>query len=759
MSSPTGNRRRRDALVAFALLLGASVLYWKLRILDTGVDPTMGLGPVDLYIAHVPMSEYGFATLRDGRVPLWNPYQFCGEPFLAIPYTGLFYPLHLVALVVPVVVSVELLLVIHMLLAGLGAWALARHFGIGALGALATAVTFMWSGWMILNTLSHSLFEAMSWMPVIVLLLDRVLAGVPLAGVALALGLAAQLLLGAAEITLHTLYVGGVFVVCRLVALGWTGQWRVAVRRSAVLLAGIAAAMLLAAPQLFLSAELTRQSTRQPLTLAQTLYPFGYIPAPTFLRFGLETGAAVTVGVVPIFALALAFGSRRHRLLWVGAVVAAVLAAALVFGGTLYRLYFALPIANLFRRPMKFLDIYGLAQALLVGVAIDQLGSWTAAARGRLWRHPAWLGALAMAAAGIAWLGTLGVTNWWLVAALALLMAFGTVSRPAVRRALLGGLVLLQAANLFVGTSNRFVRPIRRPEIYRTHQDLLDLLKARAGLARIYISPDLWALPGVTAKQGLLNRMYVLTDYESLVVGRYAEFFDYITERRDFAPFDGGFYLTPTSRLRPLELTGTRYFLVARGEPADELLSGTPGEYVLRHESGAVRVFEKRHVLPRAWVVPRLRAVGSRLAEMNALAAPDFDPRAEAVVETLEGDPGVPGATDGAEAEITTYEPERVVVRVRTPAPGFLVLSDLAYPGWHAAADGQELPIHQVDFLFRAVRVEAGESEVRFEYRPTSWRVALWVTGATAAGIALRIAWSLARRERRSGAPSHQKSA
>jgi hypothetical protein len=754
VSSPTASSRLREALVALALLLGASVLYWKLRILDTGVDPTMGLASVDMYIAHVPMSEYGFATLRSGRVPLWNPYQFCGEPFLAIPYTGLFYPLHQVALVLPVVVSLELLFVLHMLLGGFGAWALARHFGIGTLGAFATAVTFMWSGWMILNNLSQSLFEAMTWMPVIVLLLDRVLTGAPLAGVALALGLAAQLLLGAAEITVHTLYVGGVFVLCRLLAMIWAGEWRAAVRRSGVVLGGIGGALLLAAPQLFPSAELTRQSTRQPLTLTQTLYPFGYIPPTTFLRFGLETGAAVTVGVIPIFALALVLGSRRYPVLWVGAVVAAVLAAILVFGGTLYRLYFALPLANLFRRPMKFLDIYGFAQALLVGAAIERLESWTGADRGRLWRHPAWLGALALAVAALAWLGTLRETNWWLVAALALLVAFGVTRRPAARRALVGGLVLLQAANLFLNTSNQSVRPIRRPEVYRANQDLLDTLKASAGYARIYISPTLWAFPDVTPKQGLLNRMYVLSDYESLVVGRYAEFFDYLTLRRDYAPFDGAFHLTPTSRLRPLELTGTRYFLVGRGEPADTLLSASPDEYVLRHESEALRVFEKRRVLPRAWVVPRLRAVGSRRAVMGGLNAPDFDPRAEALVEAPEADAGVPGATDGAEAQITTYEPERVIVRVQTPGPGFLVLSDLAYPGWHAEVGGRERPIHLVDFLFRAVPVDAGESEVRFEYRPASWRAALWVTGVTATAIALRIAWSLARRGRRPSSSS-----
>src|SRR5207249_3725742 len=105
---------RFEPLFAAMLLLLLAGVFWKFRIYDSGVNPAIEIGPVDLYIEHIPTAEYGFAALRGGRIPLWNPYQFCGEPFVAVSYTALFYPPHLITLFVDVLKSVEILSVLHM---------------------------------------------------------------------------------------------------------------------------------------------------------------------------------------------------------------------------------------------------------------------------------------------------------------------------------------------------------------------------------------------------------------------------------------------------------------------------------------------------------------------------------------------------------------------------------------------------------------------------------------------------------------------
>jgi uncharacterized membrane protein YfhO len=81
--------------------------------------------------------------------------------------------------------------------------------------------------------------------------------------------------------------------------------------------------------------------------------------------------------------------------------------------------------------------------------------------------------------------------------------------------------------------------------------------------------------------------------------------------------------------------------------------------------------------------------------------------------------------------EVIAYRPERVKLRVEMGAPGFVVLSDVYYPGWSAAVDGREVKILRADHAFRAVWLDEGRHELSFMYRPFSVRVGLWTTMAT----------------------------
>jgi hypothetical protein len=63
----------------------------------------------------------------------------------------------------------------------------------------------------------------------------------------------------------------------------------------------------------------------------------------------------------------------------------------------------------------------------------------------------------------------------------------------------------------------------------------------------------------------------------------------------------------------------------------------------------------------------------------------------------------------------------RQVFRVAADAPGWLVLSDVWYPGWRAYVDGVSVSIYRANYLFRAVQLSAGTHEVEIVYRPTSF--------------------------------------
>jgi hypothetical protein len=254
-------------------------------------------------------------------------------------------------------------------------------------------------------------------------------------------------------------------------------------------------------------------------------------------------------------------------------------------------------------------------------------------------------------------------------------------------------------------------------------------------------------VPGLSLKQGMLNGVGVSNDYEPLALARYAEYFGAVSRwRSPDGLFNGRYRLVGDTTWRLLDLTGTRFYVVRRIEEAairmSQLSPGPEGGGFRKIADGEIQIFERAAALPRAWWVPRERDVASGVAALAALRSAGFDPRREVVLERGAGarsPPAGPEAEAGAaepaaqaRVAIEAYAPEQVDVSVLAPQAGWLVLSDLDYPGWRATVNGSAAPIERANHLFRAVRVAAGASAVRFEYRPASLRRGALVSGATA---------------------------
>jgi hypothetical protein len=161
-------------------------------------------------------------------------------------------------------------------------------------------------------------------------------------------------------------------------------------------------------------------------------------------------------------------------------------------------------------------------------------------------------------------------------------------------------------------------------------------------------------------------------------------------------------------------------------------------------------VYENRGVLPRAFVVREAKSMPDRSRLLEDLRTADFR---ETVF--LEEDPPHPQPLSHKgrgemDAVILDYAPNRVSVEVHTPEPGFLVLTDVWYPGWNATVDGQPAHVYRANYLFRAVEVPAGSHRVDFHFAPRSYEVGKLVSLVTlvllGAGLVLRGAWWIARR-------------
>src|SRR5262249_27048617 len=154
--------------------------------------------------------------------------------------------------------------------------------------------------------------------------------------------------------------------------------------------------------------------------------------------------------------------------------------------------------------------------------------------------------------------------------------------------------------------------------------------------------------------------------------------------------------------------------------------------------------------LPRAFVVYRAWPVPPTPELLRELSTETFDPLVASFVETDPGFRPGPGSPQRGEAAVFDRDDEDVVeVEATLAAPGLLVLADSCYPGWHAPADGIEVPILATNHLFRSVPLPPGHHRVRFEYRP--WTVP---AGAAATVIGLLLIVALWRRGRAAPAPA-----
>jgi uncharacterized membrane protein YfhO len=79
-------------------------------------------------------------------------------------------------------------------------------------------------------------------------------------------------------------------------------------------------------------------------------------------------------------------------------------------------------------------------------------------------------------------------------------------------------------------------------------------------------------------------------------------------------------------------------------------------------------------------------------------------------------------------------------IRTETSAPSALVLSQFAYPGWHATIDGRETPVLVADFALPAVELPVGRHQVEFRFVPGAFKLGAVISICCLALSALALA-------------------
>ena len=230
------------------------------------------------------------------------------------------------------------------------------------------------------------------------------------------------------------------------------------------------------------------------------------------------------------------------------------------------------------------------------------------------------------------------------------------------------------------------------------------------------------------------DHLYGVGNYDPLTIALYRDLWDRIDGEPGAPP-------SLDEILPLLNLLSTRYVVSEDELALPEIYGAGP------------RIYRNDGALPQAYVVSWARVVEDSATRLAVLLDPTFDPSSEVLLSR----PPAANLVQQTEAEngkvspptpsVQREGPQSIQVRVNMSQPGYLVLTDVYYPGWRATVDGQPAEILPANHAFRAVALAQGEHTVAFEYAPDSFRLGAWITfaGLLLLATALAAGWLLRR--------------
>lgn len=760
----------RDLAVVLLLAL-SSVAFWYFHIIEPA--ERFGLPSTDHYAQTYPMRQRLLEWVAQGSLPLWNPYQSCGHPFAATVLYQVFYPLSLPFFLMPTAVAIEAVILLHLFLAGIFTYAFCRVLALGRPAALGGSVIFALGGFVATQaTWFTPAVAALVWLPLGLIAVEKILRAPRMSWAAvLGVSVAMPILAGWLQTWVYTMYcLLGYAAMRLLVALRSEGGMRKSTRGAMLIGVGFALGVCLSAVQSLPTYELQGLGPRKAgqVSLRQSLGS-GPTPPQKLLAEAIDSEPSPPhfsyLGIAPLLLMPLAFLDRRRRPLVVFFAVAAALSlcVSLTVHTPLFDVYRALPTASWFRAPQRILFLYAFSGAVLAAIGLQAID-------GRVGSRTTQMLMAALTGAAALWLfrAHMPLPSAVHFALSAALICAATWVGGRGRRLLVAALLLLILSQLFGASVNAFRHPYHDTGVLYAEQRLFDFVKSEQGLYRTYVheptswvSGDYFAMP----KQGTLQRVYTITDYEPLSIDRYAQAFRRMeatgTSPTDFRPFSGSLNADPSNpNFRFLDLMSVRQLVVAKGAAEFRRALEARGAWTLAASpSERYMVYQNSAALPRAYVAHRGLSASGPEESLGLIGSPRFDPYVAVVIEgAVAADVAANPRRTITEAQITRYDPERIELRVNAPAAGYLVLTDTFYPGWRAEVDGTAAPIRVANHLFRAVYVEAGRHTITFIYDPMTFKVGLAVTSSALLVllvIAAREASRLLgeRRRRHRGAP------
>ncbi|MBN1693922.1 YfhO family protein [candidate division WOR-3 bacterium] len=692
----------------------------------------------DFLYQYYPFRNFFATSLRGGVFPLWDPYVFSGMSLIGDIQSALFYPFNIILIIfvrkgVLSYYALELQNIFHVLLAGVFTYMYAREVKLPKSASMVSAVTFMFSGFLITRMIHLTFINVIIWLPLILLFLQKALKensySYSILG-GLFMGL--SMLAGSPQFSLHIFYFLGFYTIFFILINRKDSS---IVKPVLLLFVMLAFSLGIAAIQYLPSFDFSKYTVRSSISFEESallsIHPvhlltfiipklFGEVsvtgkPFVPFWGGGGVYGAfwenAIYVGIFPLVLLFFSFKDRKNKLVWffTGIAIFSLLAALGRYTPLYKFIYYCLPGFNKFRIPGRFSGILSFSIAILAGFGANTLFNK------REIKFPKvlfWLIGLVFIIWILVYAGAFKNINEFtrnirvyrnivkqysifvLFFSLSIAIIFLRTKKLVPLSVLAGSAIGLIFLDLFAFGHN-FNRSKVYPQQFYQFNSLVRYLQeeSKKEKFRINVRKDKQMI--LKRNSGNIYYLELIEGYTPLRIKRFVEFSKVPFERR-------------------LDLLNVKYRLE------------------VNEETGLMKLVSNQNYLGRAFMVYKYTSAKEKNEILRVISSDEFDYRNEIILEE-EPEVVIPSEDKNPvyKIEEQLFETNKIYIKIYTSAPGFLVLSEIYNPDWEAHVDGKKTKIYCANYTLRAIPIDEGTHRVELFYNPLSFKIGRIITIGT----------------------------
>lgn len=761
------NQKFANALPIIFLLLMPTVFFAKIIFSGEtlyGSDFLFYFYPVKRFV-----HDY---FLTNGALPLWNPYLFSGTPFIADIQAAMFYPLGFLYYFIPTETAYLYTTVLHCIVGAIFMYMFMRSLRASKWGAFLSGFIFIFNGYFMAHLYAGhlSFVQTYVWIPLIFLFLVRLTQSAYFKyAVSAGLILGIQILGGFPQLVFYTILAAILFLIYSCCAEIKTKGAQYLFKMAGATLLFLLIGLSLAAVQLLPTYEFSTLSTRAggipyDFAVMDSLPPANLLTFLVPLLFGTPVDGSFWItdstwefweycGYAGIVALTICVVAMKKLIsdrlcLFFMILIATSLSLALGKYNPVYPAIYHLPGFNNFRIPAQIIYLYIFSIAVLAGKGLDLLkGAKALSMRSKrtlffllllflpliIWSyaftdHFSHFISQHIQFAGLTTERIFPIAS---VISRAIFWSYGILFSVAVFLYLHDkkriSYSMLTAALIFISIVD--LGSFSSPMIQST--DINPLLNKGKWLHHMTRNPMLSRAaingPCFIENAGLWYGFQDIQGYDPLILKRYME------------------YINRSQGLPPDCKVVNLHYISNFNHKFIRMLNL---KYVVDCKMSRIGVVDA--FIPRSTIVHKMETK-NREEILDFMLQKEFDPLNLVVFEKNDAPlnfftPGQ-GPSSRETCKITRYQNNEIKLIANLDAPGFLVMSEINYPGWQVYVDGKRENIFTGNYLFRTVPLLKGPHEIHFVFSPLSFKLGAFISVSTLFGAMMLILFPFRKRK------------